>query len=61
VFTIDAALSIYTKRADTSAANGSKQDLLTQVEISWDYAYDSAPLSTTDESVVYSFGVKQTT
>lgn len=58
VYTIDAALSIYTVRADTSAANGSKQDLLTQVEISWDYAYMSAPLSVATESVVYGFGLK---
>lgn len=65
--TLDAAVSIYTQRADTSAANGSKQDLLTQVEISWDYAYASAPLSAAratgdfagkTDSVVYGFGLK---
>lgn len=67
VNTLDAAISIYTKRADTSANNGSKQDLLTEVEISWDYAYLSAPLSAAratgafagkTDSVVYGFGVK---
>ena len=66
VNTLDAAISIYTQRADTSEANGSKQDLLTQVEISWDYAYLSAPLSAAraigdfagkTDSVVYSYGV----
>lgn len=58
VYTIEAAISAYTQRADTSSLNGSKQDLLTQVEISWDYAYSSAPLSTSNESVVYGFGLK---
>lgn len=57
VYTIDAALSIYTKRADTSISNGSKQDFLTEVELSWDYAYMSAPLSVANESVVYGFGL----
>ena len=57
VYTIEAAISAYTKRADTSALNGSAQDLLTQVEISWDYAYDSAPLSTATESTVFGFGL----
>jgi hypothetical protein len=59
VYTIDAALSVYTKRADTSQSNGSKQDLLTEVELSWDYAYNSAPLSTANESVVYGFGMNK--
>lgn len=67
IYTIDAAISMYTQRADTSDANGNKQDLLTQVEISWDYAYASAPLSAAratgdfagkTDSVVYSYGVK---
>ena len=59
-YTIDAAVSIYTKRADTSLSNGSKQDLLTEVELSWDYAYMSAPLSAVGESVVYAFGLNNT-
>lgn len=58
VYNIDAAISMYSARADTSASNGSKQDILTEVEISWDYAYMSAPLSNTNESVVYAFGLK---
>jgi len=64
--TLDAAISIYTKRADTSLRNGNKQDLLTEIEISWDYAYLSAPLSTAratgdfagkTDSVIYAYGV----
>lgn len=66
IYSIDAAISMYTKRADTSAANGNKQDLLTEIEISWDYAYASAPLSAAratgafagkTDSTVYAFGV----
>jgi len=68
-YSIDVALSMYTTRANTSTRNGSKQDLLTQIEVSWDYAYMSAPLSSLrttgdfvgkSDSVVYSFGVKPT-
>lgn len=66
MFSIDAAIAMYTERADTSSANGSKQDLLSQVEISWDMAYLSAPLSTfratgdfagKTDSVVYTYGL----
>jgi len=66
--TLDAAISIYTKRADTSARNGNKQDMLTEVEVSWDYAYLSAPLSAAratgdfagkTDSVVYAYGVTE--
>jgi len=45
VYTIDAAMSLYSARADTSASNGSKQDVLYEIEVSWDMAYLSAPLS----------------
>lgn len=58
VYTIDAAISIYSQRADTSSYNGDKQDIKTEVEVSWDYAYMSAPLSETDASVVHAFGLK---
>ena len=66
VYTIDAAMSMYAKRADTSAANGNKQDVLYQIEISWDMAYLSAPLSTfratggfagKTDSTIYTFGL----
>lgn len=60
VNSIDAAISIYSKRADTKTVdkNGSYQDVLTEIEVSWDYAYMSAPLSNTNETVVYGFGAK---
>jgi len=66
-YTIDAAMSMYAERADTSGDNGSEQDILYQIEVSWDMAYMSAPLSdfraTGDfagktDSVVYSFGLQ---
>lgn len=56
VNSIPAAISIYSGRADTSTKNGNAQDVKTEVEISWDYAYMSAPLSNANESVVYAFG-----
>ena len=66
VYTIDAAISMYAKRADTSSANGNKQDVLYQIEISWDMAYLSAPLSAfratggfagKKDSTIYTFGL----
>lgn len=66
-YTIDAAMSMYAKRTDTSASNGNAQDVLYQVEISWDMAYLSAPLSSfratgdfagKTDSVIYTFGLK---
>jgi hypothetical protein len=65
-YTIDAAISMYAKRADTSSNNGNAQDVLYQVEISWDMAYLSAPLSTfratgsfagKTDSVIYTYGL----
>lgn len=58
-YTLPIAIHMYAERADTSAANGSKQDDLIQVELSVDTAYVSAPLSDfrgADDSVVYGFG-----
>ena len=66
-YTIDAAMSMYAKRADTSASNGSAQDVLYQIEISWDMAYMSAPLSSfratgdfagKTDSTVYTYGLQ---
>jgi hypothetical protein len=66
-YTIDAAISMYAKRADTSSTNGNKQDVLYQVEISWDMAYLSAPLSDfratgafagKTDSVIYTYGLE---
>ena len=45
-YTIDVAMSMYAKRTDTSSSNGNDQDVLYQIELSWDMAYMSAPLST---------------
>jgi len=65
-YSIDAAISMYAKRTDTSAANGNAQDVLYQIEISWDMAYLSAPLSTfratgdfvgKTDSVIYTYGL----
>ena len=66
IYSIDAAISMYAKRTDTSSTNGNKQDVLYQIEISWDMAYLSAPLSTfratggfagKTDSVIYTYGL----
>lgn len=66
-YTVDAAMSMYAKRADTSSNNGNAQDVLYQIEISWDMAYLSAPLSSfratgdfagLTDSVVYTYGLQ---
>lgn len=66
MYSLDFAISMYTTRADTSASNGNAQDLLSQVEISHDFAYLSAPLSTfratgdfagKTDSIVHSYGL----
>lgn len=51
------AMHAYTERADTSAANGSEQDDLLQVELSVDIAYALAPLSAADETPVFEIGL----
>lgn len=58
-YTLPIAIHSYAERADASAANGSKQDLVIQVEMSLDTAYVSAPLSDfrgANDSVVYAYG-----
>lgn len=58
-YNLPMALHAYAQRADTSSNNGSKQDVLIQVEASLDTAYVDAPLSTfrgSNDSVVYGFG-----
>ena len=66
-YTIDAAMSMYANRADTSGSNGNEQDVLYQIEVSWDMAYMSAPLSTIratgdfagkTDSVIYTYGLQ---
>lgn len=65
-YSLDFALHSYASRADASASNGSKQDLLIEVEVSLDMAYVSAPLSSfratgdfagKTDSMVYQFGL----
>lgn len=60
MYTLDFAISMYSERADTSASNGSKQDILSQVELSLDMAFFDAPLSTffgSGASVVHTYGL----
>jgi len=66
-YTIDVAMSMYAKRTNTNSSNGSLQDVLYQVELSWDMAYMSAPLSSfravdtfagKTDSTIYTFGLK---
>lgn len=55
-YTLPIAISQYATRADTSAANGSEQDLLLQVEVSFDLAMAHAPLSAkrgANDTVIY--------
>jgi len=59
---VDFAIHSYAERADGSASNGYTQDVVIQVEISVDWGYVSAPLSTfrgSSESPVFSSGVLQ--
>jgi hypothetical protein len=66
IYSLDFAISMYTTRSDTSASNGNAQDLLSQIEVSHDFAYFSAPLSTfrstgsfagKTDGIVYSYGL----
>jgi len=59
---VDFAIHSYAQRADGSSVGGYTQDLTIEVEISVDWGYVSAPLSTfrgSNDSVVYSSGVLQ--
>jgi len=52
------AMHGYVDRADTSASNGDKQDVLMQFELSLDTSYNAAPLSGGNgESVIFEAGV----
>ena len=64
-YTLDFAIHSYATRANASGDNGSKQDVVLQVEVSIDMAYISAPLSdfratgtfaAKTDSMVYQFG-----
>lgn len=57
---VDFAVHAYSVRADASSSNGSAQDLVMYFEVSIDFGYVSAPLSTfrgSNDSVVYTAGV----
>ena len=56
---VKADISIYTKRANTSAdtTGGSTQDLLTQVEMSLTIAYAAPPLSTANDGAITLVGI----
>jgi hypothetical protein len=43
----------YSSRSDTSATNGDAQDVLMEFEVSLDLSLNKAPLSTSNESVIY--------
>lgn len=50
------ALHGYTARADTASANGNIQDETTEWELSLDYSYQVAPLTTANASPIFGFG-----
>jgi len=58
-YNVKADLSMYTKRADTSAdtVGGSTQDILDQFELTLTIAYAVSPLTTTDDSVAHLVGL----
>lgn len=47
----------YSQRADTSAAGGEVQDIVTEWEISKDYSLNKAPLSVADETTIFETGI----
>lgn len=51
------ALHTYEERADESANNGQKQDVITQFELSIDLALEQAPLSVANESTFIAFAL----
>lgn len=53
------ALHTYETRADGTAVNGALQDVVTEFEVSVDVAFELAPLSTADETVVFAFALVQ--
>jgi len=54
---MDIAVHAYTERADTSSSNGDTQDEVMQYELSVDVGFVPAPLSNTNETVIFSAGV----
>lgn len=54
---IPMAISAYSTRADASGSNGATQDVVIQYELSVDVGFVPAPISTADESVIFTSGV----
>lgn len=59
-FGLRLAVHIYKEGADTSATNGSAQDVVWQYEISTDISLNHAPMSTTDETPIMAVGIAAT-
>ncbi len=55
---VNFAVHAYSARANTSAIGGSTQDVVTEFEISIDWAYASSPISVTDETNVFTSVLK---
>ncbi len=52
------AIHGYSARADTSAAGGDTQDVVTEWEISVDLSFNNSPLSVADETTIFEVGIK---
>lgn len=50
----------YSNRADTSGAGGEVQDIVTEWEISKDFSFNKAPLTTAGESTIFEVGLTTT-
>ena len=54
---LDYAIHTYSTAADGTSVGGYTQDEITQFEVSIDMSFDSAPLSTADETPLYAFAL----
>lgn len=59
-FGLRLAVHIYKEGADTSATNGSEQDVVWQYEFSVDLSLNHAPLSTANETPIFAVGISAT-
>jgi hypothetical protein len=50
------AVRAWSQKADTSATNGTVQDIVLQFELSVDIAFNTAPMSVSGETPIYEFG-----
>ena len=51
------AIHGYAERADTSAAGGDAQDVVTQWEVSVDLSFNNSPLTVSTESTIFEIGI----